>query len=34
MALTRNSKETVLARVQADPEFRDVLLKEGIERQR
>jgi DNA-binding phage protein len=31
MALTRNFKETVLARVQADPKFRDALLKEGIE---
>ena len=31
MALTRDFKETVLARVQADPAFRDALLKEGIE---
>jgi DNA-binding phage protein len=31
MALTRNFKETVRARVQADPKFRDALLKEGIE---
>lgn len=31
MALTRDFKETVLARVQADPEFRDALLKEGVE---
>jgi len=31
MALTRDFKETVLARVQADPKFRDALLKEGIE---
>jgi DNA-binding phage protein len=31
MALTRSFKETVLARVQADPAFRDALLKEGIE---
>jgi len=31
MALTRGFKETVLARVQADPNFRDALLKEGIE---
>ena len=31
MALTRDFKETVLARVQADPQFRDALLKEGIE---
>ncbi len=31
MALTRDFKETVLARVQADPTFRDALLKEGIE---
>lgn len=31
MALTRDFKETVLARVQADPQFRDALLKEGVE---
>lgn len=31
MALTRDFKETILARVQADPKFRDGLLKEGIE---
>lgn len=31
MPLTRDFKETVLARVQADPKFRDALLKEGIE---
>ena len=31
MALTRDFKETVRARVQADPKFRDALLKEGIE---
>jgi hypothetical protein len=31
MALTRDFKETVLARVQADPKFRDALLKEGVE---
>jgi DNA-binding phage protein len=31
MALTRDFKETVLARVQSDPKFRDALLKEGIE---
>lgn len=31
MALTRDFKETILARVQADPKFRDALLKEGIE---
>jgi len=31
MALTRDFKETVLARVQADPKFRDALLKEGIQ---
>jgi DNA-binding phage protein len=31
MALTRDFKETVLARVQADPNFRDALLKAGIE---
>jgi hypothetical protein len=28
MALTRDFKQTVLARVLADPEFRDALLKE------
>ena len=33
MALTRDFKETVLARVQAEPKFRDALLKEGIETQ-
>ncbi|MBK6717544.1 MAG: transcriptional regulator [Burkholderiales bacterium] len=31
MALTRDFKATVLARVQADPAFRDALLKEGVE---
>lgn len=31
MALTRDFKETILARVQADPKFREALLKEGIE---
>ncbi len=31
MALTRDFKETVLARVQSDPKFRNALLKEGIE---
>ncbi len=31
MALTRDFKATVLARVQADPKFRDALLEEGIE---
>jgi hypothetical protein len=31
MALTRDFKETVLARVQADPKFGKALLKEGIE---
>lgn len=31
MGLTREFKETVLARVQADPKFRDALLKEAIE---
>ena len=31
MALTRDFKATVLARVQADPKYRDALLEEGIE---
>lgn len=31
MALTRDFKATVLARVQADPKFREALLEEGIE---
>lgn len=31
MALTRDFKETILARVQRDPKFRNALLKEGIE---
>lgn len=31
MALTRNFRETILARVQADAKFRDGLLREGVE---
>ncbi len=31
MALTRDFKETILARVQRDPRFRKELLREGIE---
>ncbi len=31
MALTRDFKETILARIQRDPKFRNALLKEGIE---
>ena len=31
MALTRNFKETVQARVLADPAFREALLREGVE---
>ena len=31
MALTRDFKETVQARARRDPEFREGLLKEGIE---
>lgn len=31
MALRRDFKETILARVQDDPKFRDALLKEAIE---
>jgi DNA-binding phage protein len=31
MALTRNFKQTVQARVLADPAFREALLREGIE---
>ena len=31
MALTRNFKETIQARVQRDPAFREELLKEGIQ---
>ena len=31
MALTRDFKETVQARAQRDPAFRDGLLKEGVE---
>ena len=31
MALTRDFKETVRARVRSDPEFRERLLKEGVE---
>lgn len=30
MALTRDFKQTVLARVQADPAFREALLLEGV----
>jgi DNA-binding phage protein len=30
MALTRAFKDTVLARVQADPAFREALLREGV----
>lgn len=31
MALTRNSKETIQARVKTDPSFRVALLQEGVE---
>ena len=31
MSLTRNFKETIQARIERDPTFRDELLKEGIE---
>ncbi len=31
MALTRGFRETILARVQADPKFRESLLRDGIE---
>ena len=31
MALTRNFKETIQARVERDPAFREALLKEGVE---
>jgi len=31
MALTKNFKETIQARVQSDPEFREALFKESIE---
>lgn len=31
MALTRDFKETIQARVLADPMFREALLKEGVE---
>jgi DNA-binding phage protein len=31
MALTRDYKETIRARVQRDPEFKEALLKEAIE---
>lgn len=31
MAPTRDFKKTILARMRADPKFRDTLLKEGIE---
>ncbi|CAL62344.1 Hypothetical protein HEAR2209 [Herminiimonas arsenicoxydans] len=34
MALTRDFKDTVRARVQTDPEFREALLKEGLEAMR
>ena len=32
MPLTRNFKETIQARIERDPEFREELFKEGIER--
>ena len=32
MALTRNVKETIRARMERDPGFRQALLEEGIER--
>lgn len=32
MALTRDFKETVLARIQADPRYGETMLNEGIER--
>ena len=32
MALTRNFKETIQARIERDPAFREELLKEGIDR--
>ena len=31
MALTRSYKETLLARLQRDPDFRDALLREAID---
>ena len=31
MALTRDFKQTILTRIQADSKFRDAMLKEGIE---
>jgi hypothetical protein len=31
MTLTRSFKETVMARIDRDAEFRDALLREGIE---
>ena len=31
MALTRDFKETIQARVKRDPAFREALLKEGVE---
>ena len=31
MGLTRDFKETILARVQRDPKYRNALLNEGIE---
>ena len=31
MTLTRSFKETILARVEEDPRFREELLKEGVE---
>ena len=31
MALTRDFKETILARAQRDPKFRDALRKQGVE---
>ena len=30
MALTRNFKETILARVERDPDFREALLEEVV----
>ena len=31
MSLTRNFKETIQARIERDPAFREELLKEGVE---
>ena len=31
MALTRNFKETIQARIERDPAFREGLLKEGVD---